>query len=164
MKKRLLSALLALAMLISLLTMGASAATFAPDSPITREQMAAILYKYLITFYDVAPVSYDLSGFPDQGSISAYARPAIQFCVACALMSGEAKNGSVYISPQECHHPRPGCHCFLSRFPGFRRIIPFEIQDAYRKQRALSLSVKATSSLENASIFPNFPTLPQRTL
>ena len=48
--------------------------TFKPDSNITREQMAAILYRYAqYKGYDVTKKA-DLSGYSDNGQVSAYAK------------------------------------------------------------------------------------------
>ena len=68
---------------------GTSATTFAPNSPITREQMALILYRYA--------GSPDASGmvlreFADGDSVSAYAVDAIRWAVHEGLISGMENN------------------------------------------------------------------------
>ena len=67
---------------------GTSATTFAPNSPITREQMAAILYRYA-TYkgYDVSQKA-DLSGYTDAASISGYAKDALAWANAQKLITG----------------------------------------------------------------------------
>lgn len=56
---------------------GTSATTFAPNDSITREQMAAILYRYAqYKGYDVTKKA-DLSGYSDNGQVSAYAKDAL---------------------------------------------------------------------------------------
>ena len=53
---------------------GTSATTFAPNSPITREQMAAILYRYAAyKGYDVSQKA-DLSGYTDAAPSAATPR------------------------------------------------------------------------------------------
>ena len=67
---------------------GTSATTFAPDAPITREQMAAILYRYAqYKGYDVTEKA-DLSGYSDNGQISAYAKDALAWANAAKLING----------------------------------------------------------------------------
>ena len=61
---------------------------FGPDDPITREQMATILYRYSqYKSYDTA-VSGGLSGFTDSAKISSYAIDAVQWAVGGGLLSG----------------------------------------------------------------------------
>ena len=62
--------------------------TFGPDDPITREQMAAILYRYANwKGYDVSARA-DLSVFTDVGAVSSYAVEALQWANAAELVSG----------------------------------------------------------------------------
>ncbi|MDY4429857.1 S-layer homology domain-containing protein [Evtepia sp.] len=67
---------------------GTTETTFAPNSPITREQMAAILYRYAgLKGYD-ANQKADLSGYTDAGTISAYASDALAWTNAQGLITG----------------------------------------------------------------------------
>ena len=67
---------------------GTSATTFAPNDSITREQMAAILYRYAqYKGYDVTKKA-DLSGYSDNGQISAYAKDALAWANAAKLING----------------------------------------------------------------------------
>ena len=76
---------------------GVSATEFAPDAPITREQFAAILWRYAQSKgYDVS-ASADLTGFLDYGQISEYALPALQWAVGAGVMSGR---GDGILAPQ----------------------------------------------------------------
>lgn len=63
-------------------------ATFRPTSPVTREQLAAILYRY--AGYKGLDVSArgDLGRFPDAPMVSPYAADAISWAVASGLMNG----------------------------------------------------------------------------
>ena len=67
---------------------GYDANTFGPMDPITREQMAAILYRYAA--YKGCDVSglADLSSFTDAGSVSAYAETAMAWAVDAGLITG----------------------------------------------------------------------------
>ena len=61
---------------------------FGPNDPMTREQMATVLYSYALRRgYDVTARA-DLSGYTDQGAISAYALEAMQWANGAGLMSG----------------------------------------------------------------------------
>lgn len=67
---------------------GTSATTFAPNASITREQMAAILYRYAqYKGYDVTKKA-DLSGYSDNGQVSAYAKDALAWANAAKLING----------------------------------------------------------------------------
>lgn len=67
---------------------GTSATAFAPNDSITREQMAAILYRYAqYKGYDVTKKA-DLSGYSDNGQVSAYAKDALAWANAAKLING----------------------------------------------------------------------------
>ena len=67
---------------------GVTATTFAPGDKITRQQMAAILYRYAeYKGYDTS-ASADLSGYPDAGEIQDYAQQAMAWAVGTDLIQG----------------------------------------------------------------------------
>ena len=67
---------------------GYNSTTFAPNDNITREQMAAILYRYAsYKGYSVDKIS-DLSQFSDVSKINDYALKPIKWAVASNLISG----------------------------------------------------------------------------
>lgn len=80
---------------------GMSPSTFAPDDPITRAQLAVILYNYTKQF---APESLtetgSLTGFPDAGSVPSWARTAMAWAVGNGLISGVGENGVSYLRPE----------------------------------------------------------------
>lgn len=82
---------------------GMSPNTFAPDDPITRAQLAVILYNYTQQF---APESLtetgSLTGFPDAGSVPSWARTAMAWAVGNGLISGVGENGVSYLRPEGC--------------------------------------------------------------
>lgn len=63
---------------------------FGPEDTITREQMAAILYKYAQYKGRDTSKQADLSVYTDQGQVSTYARNAVSWAVAQGLISGTA--------------------------------------------------------------------------
>ena len=70
---------------------GYGASTFAPGDPITREQFAAILYRYAqYRGLDVSAAG-SLSGYSDGGRVSAYARQAMAWANAAGLITGTGK-------------------------------------------------------------------------
>ena len=82
---------------------GMSPSTFAPDDPITRAQLAVILYNYTQQF---APGSLtetgSLTGFPDAGSVPSWACTAMAWAVGNGLISGVGENGVSYLRPEGC--------------------------------------------------------------
>ena len=68
---------------------GTSATTFAPNDPVTREQFAAILYRYA-TYkgMDDVTLAEVLGRFTDRDACSAYAVPALEWAVHEGLING----------------------------------------------------------------------------
>lgn len=61
---------------------------FCPQDPVTREQLAAILYRYAVyKGYDVSQTA-SLETFTDAGDISAYAEPALSWAAAKNIIHG----------------------------------------------------------------------------
>lgn len=69
---------------------GVDGVNFEPDTPVTREQAAVMLHRYL-TALSLAPPAGDGSapGFPDAGEISDYARSAADALRACGIFEGD---------------------------------------------------------------------------
>ncbi len=67
---------------------GMSASSFAPNSPISREQVATILYRYAQSKGHQPAVGGDLSAYADNSSISAYALPAMQWANQQQIITG----------------------------------------------------------------------------
>ena len=67
---------------------GYDAAAFGPEDPITREQLAVILYRYAAYRNYPTDTRGDLSPFADQGSISGYARDAVSWAVGLGFLNG----------------------------------------------------------------------------
>lgn len=71
---------------------GYSSEKFAPNDTVTREQLAAILYRYAGTKGINRSVTEDLSAFTDQTAISNYAVDAVTWAVGSGLING-VENG-----------------------------------------------------------------------
>ncbi len=68
---------------------GYSATSFGPHDPITREQMATILYRYAVMKgYDVSSEGANLDAYDDANSISAFAREAMAWANSTKLIVG----------------------------------------------------------------------------
>ena len=82
---------------------GTSPTTFAPDQPVTREQIAVILTQYMFHVLKMNRTwtPADLSKFPDGAQVSGWAKEAMQDAVALGLINGtKAPDGKVYLDPQ----------------------------------------------------------------
>ena len=82
---------------------GTSPTTFAPDQPVTREQIAVILTQYMFHVLKMNRTwtPADLSKFPDGAQVSGWAKEAMQDAVALGLINGtKASDGLVYLDPQ----------------------------------------------------------------
>ena len=82
---------------------GTSPTTFAPDQPVTREQIAVILTQYMFHVLKMERTwtPADLSAFPDGANVSGWAKEAMQDAVALGLINGtKAPDGKVYLDPQ----------------------------------------------------------------
>ena len=82
---------------------GTSPTTFAPDQPVTREQIAVILTQYMFHVLKMERTwtPADLSTFPDGAQVSSWAKEAMQDAVALGLINGtKTPDGLVYLDPQ----------------------------------------------------------------
>ena len=82
---------------------GTSPTTFAPDQPVTREQIAVILTQYMFHVLKMNRTwtPADLNKFPDGAQVSSWAKEAMQDAVALGLINGtKAPDGVVYLDPQ----------------------------------------------------------------
>ena len=87
---------------------GTGANAFSPNASITREQLAAMLYRYA----GEPSVSADLSAYTDTDDISPYASKAVEWCVAKGILSGKS---ATRLAPQDTA-TRAECAAMLQRF------------------------------------------------
>lgn len=87
---------------------GTGADAFSPNASITREQLAAMLYRYA----GEPSVSADLSAYTDVVSISPYAEKAVEWCVAKGILNGKS---ATRLAPQDTA-TRAECAAMLQRF------------------------------------------------
>ena len=75
---------------------GTTATTFSPEEPVSREQLATILYRYA----EAAPAKQDkLSAFPDCDRVSHYAEEAMNWAVNEGVINGSLEDGALYLRP-----------------------------------------------------------------
>ena len=76
---------------------GTSATTFSPNALVTREQFAAMLYRYMQYTGADTSARASLSGFADAGKVSPYAADAVAWAVAEDVLNGRS---ATEIAPQ----------------------------------------------------------------
>ena len=88
---------------------------FAPDGEITREQMAAILYRYSAFKGLKLNNGKFTADYPDEKDISAYALEAMRWANAESLINGTRDGSTVYLDPQG-HATRAQVAAILMRY------------------------------------------------
>lgn len=78
---------------------GFSDGSFRPDSPVTREQTAAILYRYLAVRGLAEPAPQALDTFADGAAVSPFARDAMGWAVEAGILRGIPENGRTLLKP-----------------------------------------------------------------
>ena len=81
---------------------GTSATTFAPEKPVTREQIAVMFMEFaakVLGMHNIGEAA-DLSAFPDGGQVSDWAREAMADAVALGLISGAQTKDGTLLLPQ----------------------------------------------------------------
>lgn len=71
---------------------GTEESIFSPDEPITREQLAVILYRYAQLKGYITGTPADLSAYTDADAVSPWAREAMAWAVAEGIISGTGEN------------------------------------------------------------------------
>ena len=75
---------------------GVTLTTFRPEDPVTREQLATILYRYA----EAAPARQEkLSAFRDSDRVSYYAEEAMNWAVNEGVINGSLDGGVLYLRP-----------------------------------------------------------------
>lgn len=79
---------------------GVAAGKFDPNGNVTREQLAAILYRFCNSTGIATDKRGDLSSFPDHAEVSSWAKDAFAWAVGKGLISGNKIDGKVMLDPQ----------------------------------------------------------------
>lgn len=72
---------------------GYTSGKFGPEDPVTREQLAAILYRYALSKGSVLPAGNSLTAYADGSNVSSYAVSAVKWAVAEGIL--EAQSGKL---------------------------------------------------------------------
>lgn len=86
---------------------------FGPSDPVTREQVATILYRYAKEQLgvDTSAAKGDIDAYPDGGKVSGFAREGIEFAIGAGLI----RHDGGYINPQK-YASRAQIATILQRF------------------------------------------------
>ena len=95
--------------------MGTSATKFSPNDPLTREQIATILYRF--SDAEKSGVTGNISGFSDYSKVSGYARDAMAWANGSGLIRGVGTVSGVLLDPLG-KAMRAQVAAILSRFIG----------------------------------------------
>ncbi len=97
---------------------GYTARTFAPDDPVTREQTAAILWRYARCRNGTVPVLEDpeYETFGDRGEVSGYAEEAMRWACAMGIITGMGSEKKGYWLMPWGNSSRAAAATMLMRF------------------------------------------------
>lgn len=79
---------------------GTGSNLFDPEGNVTREQMAAIFHRYTQKLGLETAATAELSGYPDGGAVSPWAKTAMEWAVGIGLIGGTEENGVIRLDPQ----------------------------------------------------------------
>lgn len=79
---------------------GTGIATFSPKQSVTREQVALMLYNYLLSLDPEITVETDLSAYPDAEDVHSYAETAMAWAVENEIISGNSVDGELWLCPR----------------------------------------------------------------
>jgi hypothetical protein len=71
---------------------GVSDSAFAPDAPVSRQDLAVMLMNYVRFTGKLLPVKQAYGGFADSADIAAYARPAVEALYQAGIIGGKPDN------------------------------------------------------------------------
>ena len=74
--------------------------TFAPSQPITRDQLAAVLFRYTEFAGGDTSARGDISNFTDGDKVQTWALNAVEWAVGEGIISGKPVAGKVSIAPK----------------------------------------------------------------
>ena len=79
---------------------GVDTTHFAPNDEVTREQIAAILFRYAEKKGVDTTKRADLNAFPDANKVSSYAKDAMAWANAADLIRGSKEGAQTLLNPQ----------------------------------------------------------------
>ena len=77
--------------------------TFAPNAPVSREELVTMMRNYAIKIAHANPTSSSskAESMPDWNSVSAFARPAFAWAIEEGILSGVSDHGASYLKPRD---------------------------------------------------------------
>jgi len=89
---------------------------FGPNDPVTRAQMATMMYRYAKEYkgYELKEDG-DYSSFPDAGEVQEFAVDALKWAVAEEIITGKTIDGQLLLDPQGSAN-RAECATIIQRF------------------------------------------------
>ena len=97
------------------ITSGKTADTFAPNENITREQLAAMLYRYASYKGMEITNSKDISAFPDAGKVASYAVANFEWAYGNGIINGSKSGDTLYLNPRN-PATRAECATMFSKY------------------------------------------------
>jgi hypothetical protein len=97
------------------IVMGTGDGNFAPGTAITREQLAAILYRYAVSLGLDTSTRGDLAAYTDAEAVSSWAKEATAWAVGAGLITGRANPVGTELAPGGTA-PRAEVAAILERF------------------------------------------------
>ena len=91
---------------------GITDTTFSPDGPVTRQQIAAILYRYADAMGALSQAEGNLNAFTDKDSVESYAVVPMTWAVGRGIITGTT---DTTLSPQS-HATRAQVAVMLHRY------------------------------------------------
>lgn len=81
---------------------GTTETTFSPNQPVNRQQMCAIIIRYLRDYlgHDLSGYAGSVSAFADSANIAAYAVEAVGTAQRLGIISGKVSNGQLVFDPE----------------------------------------------------------------
>lgn len=77
---------------------------FGPEDLVTREQLAAMLYRFACCFYGQGGVAVDSTGYdamPDSGQVHLFADDAMRWCYSVGILTGSVLPEGTFLMPRE---------------------------------------------------------------
>ncbi|MBQ4602191.1 MAG: DUF4838 domain-containing protein [Clostridia bacterium] len=96
-------------------TSGKTDTTFAPNENITREQLAAMLYRYAEYKGMTIENSKDISEFPDASKVSTYAVENLKWAYGNGIVNGSKSGDKLYLNPRN-PATRAECATMFSKY------------------------------------------------
>ena len=81
------------------LILGYTSQRFAPEEPVTREQLCAILYRYTAFKGGDVSARAKLDAFPDADKVSEYAKDPMAWAVDLGIVTGSKNQGVTVLDP-----------------------------------------------------------------